>query len=77
MRKASRDSESAEMLDIIFASRIIDQADTYTQIGIKSFIEGQAKSTSNTFASSEASSRSSYITKIDEVNEAFRNLKNK
>lgn len=77
VRKASRDSESAEMLDIIFASRIIDQADTYTQIGIKSFIEGQAKSTSNTFASSEAANRSSYLTKIDEVNEAFRNLKNK
>lgn len=28
-RKASRDSESADMLDLIFANRIIDQADTY------------------------------------------------
>ena len=75
-RKASRDNESSDMLDLIFANRIIDQADTYTTIGIKSFIEGQAKSESNTFASSEASNRSSYVEKIDKINEAFKKLKN-
>ena len=74
-RKASRDSESADMLDLIFANRIIDQADTYATIGIKSFIEGQAAAKSNTFASSEASKRASFIEKIDKVNEAFRKLK--
>lgn len=76
-RKASRDNESSDMLDLIFANRIIDQADTYTTIGIKSFIEGQAKSESNTFASSEASNRSSYVEKIDKINESFKKLKNK
>lgn len=74
-RKASRDSESADMLDLIFANRIIDQADTYVTIGIKSFIEGQAAAKSNTFASSEASKRASFIEKIDKVNEAFKKLK--
>ena len=71
-RKASRDSESSDMLDLIFANRVVDYCNTYTDIGINSFIQSELKATSNTFASGEASNRATYIENIDKINESYK-----
>ena len=71
-RKASRDSESSDMLDLIFSNRVIDYCNTYNDIGINGFIQSELKKTSNTFASGEASNRATYTENIEKINESFR-----
>ena len=72
-RKASRDSESSDMLDLIFGNRVVDYCNTYTETGINSFIQSQLKAASNTFASSEASQRSTFTENIDKINASYKN----
>lgn len=71
VRKASRDNESADMLDLIFKNRIIDFSNAFLSIGINSFIINTLKSATNTFASSEASQRGTFEDNIEKINEAF------
>ena len=60
------------MLDLIFANRVIDYCNTYTDIGINSFIQSQLKAASNTFASSEASNRATFTENIGKINESYQ-----
>ena len=71
IRKASRDTESADMLDLIFENRIIDFSNAFLSIGINSFLINTLKSASNTFTSSEASQRGTFEDNIAKINEAF------
>ncbi len=71
VRKASRDTESGDMLDLIFENRIIDFSNAFLSIGINSFILNTLKSATNTFVSSEASQRTKFVDNIETINEAF------
>lgn len=71
-RKASRDSESSDILDLIFGNRVVDYCNTYTEIGINNFIQAKLRESSNTFASSEASQRSVFTENIDKINASYK-----
>lgn len=74
-RKASRDNESSAMLDLIFSNHNIDFCNTFTSIGINTFIINMLKQTTNTFVSSEASGRDAYIANIEKINTAYSEQK--
>ncbi|MDD4774239.1 MAG: hypothetical protein PHZ09_11675 [Eubacteriales bacterium] len=69
--KASRDEESGEMLDIIFANRIFDMSFAFNTVGTYSFLQTQVKSSTNNFASAEASNREAFISKLDDIMESI------
>ncbi|MBR4959655.1 MAG: hypothetical protein IKY52_02020 [Clostridia bacterium] len=72
MRNA-RDTESAEMLDIIFSTRVFDVGIAYsnTSSGIYKFIQDNGNADTFSYASSEAASKDAIIRMIEENIEAL------
>jgi len=66
-----RDTESGEMLDIIFASRVYDFGYINNIGGLGELITNVYKSQSNTFASQYASLEAKALAAIDELNGSF------
>ena len=66
--RSARDTESGEMLDIIFANRNLDITLCYnSNTNMQSTLQGIASTTSFTFASTEASARSSIQAGVKEI----------
>ncbi len=69
--KYARDSESAEMLDIIFAGRIVDMGDIFFTETVRKPFQSMVDSGKNTFASTVAAMQTKADDNINEVTSAF------
>ena len=70
-RKASRDDDSSDMLDLIFANRCLDPSFAFTAIGTWNHIQNVVKASSNTVVSLEASQHDTFLANIDNIFEAY------
>ena len=70
-RKASRDDDSSDMLDLIFANRCLDPSFAFTSIGTWDHLKNVIKATSNTVVSLEASQHDTFLANIDKIFEAY------
>lgn len=70
-QKAARDEESIEMLKLIFGNRIYDFSYAFASTGIMNFFRNLSVGATNTYASTEASSRETFIKAIELVQETI------
>ena len=73
-RKASRDNDSSDMLDLIFANRCLDPSFAFTSIGTWDHLQNVIKSDSNTVVSLEASQHDTFLANIEKIFSAYDSL---
>jgi hypothetical protein len=70
-RKYARDEESAQMLDLIFSTRILDTGFVFNWQNLQGFYSGMVEKKQNTFASSYEKIEARIIKDMDKTITAF------
>ena len=77
MTRSIQDQESAEMLDLIFSSRVYDMAAYFGDLGLSSIFEDAAIGASDTFSSKYASAKKLFNKKVKSLLKKLQKAENK